>query len=196
MLPSTQISPPIARQASPRASARTARTSAQPAPTVDHDFLIIGFGNELCGDAAVGPAVAMSVADWELPAVKSVAVPQLSPELTAELAQTNYAIFVDACGHSRIRTVQIAPLVVCEQPPSRAFAAREYDPLSLLNLTQRFYHRHPQAWLLQIPIESCDLGGDLSSKARKGCDRALRSIEQFLVTYRQPCRRYGHSTSV
>ncbi|MBE9069162.1 hydrogenase maturation protease [Leptolyngbya cf. ectocarpi LEGE 11479] len=195
MLPSTQISPPITRRTS---SLTSPRTSAQAPTTAEYDFLIIGYGNELCGDAAVGPWVAMSVADWQLPAVKSVAVPQLIPELTAELAQTNYVMFVDACGHNRIRTVQIAPIVVCEQPPSRAFAAHTYDPLSLLNLTQRLYHRYPQAWLLQIPIESCDLGGDLSSKAHQGCDRALRSIEQFLITYRRPVfgERYGHNASV
>lgn len=215
MLPSTQISPPSLRQATPQISSQTsvqasAQTSVQTSvqisvqastqtssqtSAVEYDFLIIGHGNELCGDAAVGPWVAMTVADWQVPAVKSVAVPQLIPELTAELAQTNYVIFVDACGHSRIRTMQIAPIDVCEQPPSRAFAAHKYDPLSLLHLTQRLYHRHPQSWLLQIPIESCDLGSDLSSKAHQGCDRALRSIQQFLVTYRQPMsrERYEHS---
>lgn len=67
-----------------------------------------------------------------------------------------------------------------------AFAAHSYDPLALLNLTQRLYNHHPQAWLLQIPIESCDLGSGLSSKAHQGCDRALRAIGQFLVTYRRP----------
>lgn len=171
MLSSTQISP---------------QPPSQPAITPEYDFLIIGYGNELCGDAAVGPWVAMAVADWQLPTVKSLAVPQLMPELTAELAKTNYVIFVDACGLKEICTVQIDPIVVCEQPPSRAFAAHSYDPLALLNLTRRIYQRHPQAWLLQIPIESCDLGSALSSKAHQGCDRALRSIEQFLITYRQP----------
>lgn len=197
MLPSTQISPPITRRTSSLTSPKTsAQTAAQVLTPVEYDFLIIGYGNEFCGDAAVGPWVAMTVADWQLPAVKSVAVPQLIPELTAELAKTDYVMFVDACGHNRIRTVQIAPIVVCEQPPSRAFAAHMYDPLSLLNLTQRLYRRHPQAWLLQIPIESCDLGGDLSSKAHQGCDRALRSIEQFLITYRRPVSgaRYEHNT--
>ncbi|MFG6100088.1 hydrogenase maturation protease [Leptothoe sp. ISB3NOV94-8A] len=161
--------------------------STQELTTLEYDFLIIGYGNELCGDDAVGPWVAMVVAEWHLPAVKSLAVPQLTPELTAELAKTNYVMFVDACGNQGIQTVQIDPIVAYdEQPESMAFAAHSYDPLALLNLTQRLYNHHPQAWLLQIPIESCGLGRQLSSKAHQGCDRALRSIEQFLVTYRQP----------
>ena len=96
-------------------------------------------------------------------------------------------MFVDACGHKGIRTVQIDPIVLCDpQTSSMAFAAHSYDPLALLNLTQRLYNRHPQAWLLQIPIESCNLGQALSPKAHQGCDHALRAIEQFLITYRQP----------
>ncbi|WP_051394535.1 hydrogenase maturation protease [Leptolyngbya sp. Heron Island J] len=161
--------------------------STQTSTVLEYDFLVIGYGNELCGDDAVGPWVAMVVADWNLPAVKSLAVSQLTPELTAELAKANYVMFVDACGQKAIRTVQIDPITIYdEQPSSMAFAAHSYDPLALLNLTQRLYNRHPQAWLLQIPVESCDLRGELSSFARQGCDRALRSIEQFLVTYRSP----------
>ncbi|MEM9484282.1 MAG: hydrogenase maturation protease [Cyanobacteria bacterium P01_F01_bin.116] len=178
MLPSTQTS----TQASTQTSNQTSK-----AFTYEYDFLVIGYGNELCGDDAVGPWVAMVVDEWKLPAVKSLAIPQLTPELSTELAKTNYVIFVDACGQKTVQTVQIDPVVVYEeQSSSMAFAAHSYDPLALLNLTQRLYHRHPQAWLLQIPIESCDLGGELSSKAHQGCARALRSIEQFLVTYRRP----------
>ncbi|MGD1854329.1 MAG: hydrogenase maturation protease [Leptolyngbyaceae cyanobacterium] len=162
-------------------------SSTQTSTVLEYDFLVIGYGSELCGDDAVGPWVAMVVADWHLPAVKSLSVPQLTPELTTELAKTNYVMFVDACGRKAVRTVQIAPIAVSDElSPSMAFAAHTYDPCALLNLTQRLYKRHPQAWLMQIPIESCDLGGELSSVARQGCDRALRSIEQFLVTYRQP----------
>lgn len=161
--------------------------STRTSPVLEYDFLVIGCGNKLCGDDAVGPWVAMVVADWNLPAVRSLAIPQLTPELTTELVKANYVMFVDACGQKTIRTVQIDPIIIYdEQPSSMAFAAHSYDPLALLNLTQRLYKRHPQAWLLQIPVESCDLNSELSPVARQGCDRALRSIEQFLVTYRQP----------
>ncbi|NEQ51986.1 MAG: hydrogenase maturation protease [Leptolyngbya sp. SIO3F4] len=153
----------------------------------DYNFLIIGCGNEQFGDAAVGPRVAATVANWNLPTVRSFAVTQLTPELTAELAKTNYVIFVDACSRTRVRTVQIDPVVVCDQQsPSKTFVAHSYAPGALLSLTQRLYRRHPQSWMLQIPIESCDEGSILSSKAYQGCAHALRSIEQFFLTYQQP----------
>ena len=163
------------------------RPSNQTSIALEYDFLVIGYGNELCGDDAVGPWVAMVVADWDLPAVKSLAVPQLTPELSQELAKAHCVMFVDACSQKTIQTVQIDPIdVYDQQASSMAFAAHSYDPFALLSLTQRLYKHHPQAWLMQIPIESCELGKELSSVARRGCDRALRSIEQFLVTYRQP----------
>ncbi|MGD1852869.1 MAG: hydrogenase maturation protease [Leptolyngbyaceae cyanobacterium] len=172
MMPLTQTSPKVGNQTS---------------PALDYDFLIIGYGDKRCGDSAVGPWVATTVADWKLPTVKSFAVEQLTPGLTDELVKTNYVMFVDACGHDSIRTVQIDPIVTSNQQlSSMAFAAHSYSPLALLNLTQRLYQRHPQAWLVQIPIESCNVQTDLSAKARHGCDRALRLIEQFLMTYRQP----------
>ena len=112
-------------------------------------------------------------------------VSQLNPNLTADIAKANYVIFVDACGQTCMRTVQITPIVLGEPPPT-FMACTAYDPQALLRLTQRLYNRHPQGWLVQIPIESCDLGSSLSSKAYKGCDYALRAIEQFLLTYRRP----------
>ena len=163
------------------------KVKSQASITPEYNFLIIGYGNERCGDDAAGPWVAAAVADWKLPTVKALAVPQLTPELSAELVKTNYVMFVDACGHKGIRTVQIDPIVAYDlQTSSMAFAAHSYDPLALLNLTQRIYNRHPQAWLLQVPIESCNLDSGLSSKAHQGCDHALRAIQQFLLTYRQP----------
>ena len=166
MLPSTQAPPQIST-------------------ALDYEFLIIGYGNELCGDAAVGPWVAAAVAKWDLPTVKAVTVPQLIPNLTADIAKANYVIFVDACGQTCMRTVQITPIVLGEPPPT-FMACTAYDPQALLRLTQHLHSRHPQAWRVQIPVESCGPGGDLSSKAYKGCDHALRAIEQFLLTYRRP----------
>ncbi len=163
------------------------KTSSQSSCHIEYDFLVIGHGNESCGDEAVGPQVASAVADWKLPTVKSMAVPQLVPELSAELVKTNYAMFVDACDRNTIRTMQITPIVTFDhQISSMAFSAHSYNPLALLHLTQRLYNRHPQAWLLRIPIESCETGCALSPKAQQGCDQALRAIQQFLMTYRQP----------
>lgn len=151
-------------------------------------FLIIGYGNELRGDDAVGPKVASIVATWKLPLVKTVVAHQLTPELVNQIVAIDYVIFVDACsGESCARTVQIDPIVLGARTPRTLAADTHYgNPLSLLNLAQQLYGRAPQAWLLQVPSESFEFGEGLSSVAERGCDRAVRTIEQFLKTYQQP----------
>lgn len=151
-------------------------------------FLIIGCGDKLRGDAAVGPRVADVVADWHLPSLKTISACQLRLEFVNDLALTEYAIFVNACKHpGHTQTAQLNPLVAGSQPPQEL---PEYshgcNPLSLLNLTQQLYGRMPLAWLLNVPVENFDFSNGLSSTTQKGCDHAVRIIEQFLRTYGQP----------
>ncbi|MEL7350518.1 MAG: hydrogenase maturation protease [Cyanobacteria bacterium P01_A01_bin.116] len=151
-------------------------------------FLIIGYGNELCGDDAVGSRVADTIAGWHLPSVKTISTHQLTPELVNDIVLTDYVIFIDACsGSSCARTVQLDPIVVGNHAAFAAKGAHSHSPFSLMTLTQQLYGRIPQAWLLQVPTESLGYGEELSSTTERGCDRAIRTIEQFLRTY-QPSR--------
>ena len=140
------------------------------------------------GDDAAGLRVAETVAKWQLPAVKSIATHQLAPELVNDLVETDYALFVDACkGDRRTRTVQLNPIVIGSRTPQALSSqAAPLNPLALLNLTQRLCGYSPQAWLLKVPADSFSGRKGLSSTTQKGCDRAVRTIEQFLRTYQQP----------
>lgn len=163
-----------------------------PAETDAHcRFLIIGYGHEQQGDAAVGCQIVKTVADWGLPSVKSFAVGQLTPELVADIAQADYVILVDACGKSCVHTVQLDPILTSETSlvwDAVQDTSRTCEPPELLSLTQALYGRHPLAWLLEIPAQCFETDHPLSDMAQEGCDRALRIIEQFFTTYLQsPC---------
>ncbi len=152
--------------------------------TAPCSFLVIGYGNELRGDDAAGPIVAAAVADWHLPSVRTLSVQQLLPELTEEIVQADYVIFVDACRQNCNRSIQIEPIVIGDAShDAHPASSHVYEPWTLLKLTESLYGYHPQAWLLQVPIECFDLGKQLSPTAQQGCDRVLRTIEQFFVTY-------------
>src|SRR5262245_1795360 len=58
--------------------------------------VVIGYGNDLRGDDAVGLRAAQAVAAWDMPGVCGLAVHQLTPELAEILAGAALAIFVDA----------------------------------------------------------------------------------------------------
>ncbi len=149
-------------------------------------FLIIGYGHEQQGDAAVGCQIVETVAAWELPAVESLAVRQLTPDLVEEVARADYVILVDACGNSCVHTVQLDPILTSQtsvpwdatQDPSQSC-----EPSELLSLVQARYGRHPLAWLLEVPAQCFERDHPLSDMAQEGCDRALRIIEQFFTTY-------------
>ncbi|TVQ07966.1 MAG: hydrogenase maturation protease [Leptolyngbya sp. DLM2.Bin27] len=152
-------------------------------------FLIVGYGNQLRGDDGVGPQVAMTVSDWQVPSVKAISVPQLLPAIAAEMAAADYVIFVDAWGKSSASTIRLEPIVTAPTPLAHGTTPalnHACDPAALVALTQRLYGNHPRAWLLQIPTEHCDLGRAFSKTANQGVDSALRTIEQFLTTYLRP----------
>ncbi|CAN5632031.1 hypothetical protein BH23CYA1_BH23CYA1_18570 [soil metagenome] len=167
------------------ASALAAQSTVQ--STAPYRFLVIGRGSELWGDAAAGLQVARAVADWQLASVEALTVPHFTSNLVEAIAQSDYILFVEACDDkSCARTVQLEPIVGEPQPAGTVLSmAYRCDPWVLLSLTRQRYGYAPQAWLLQIPTERCELGEALSSTAQRGCDRALRTIEQFFRTYQQ-----------
>ena len=152
-------------------------------------FLIIGYGDELRGDGAVGPIVAGIVASWNLPSTKVMSVRQLTKELASHIAATDYVIFVSACsGSSCARTAQFDPIVRGTQI-FETLAVKDIHScnlLPLLDLAQQIYRRKPQAWFFQVPIESFDCEEGLSSITQRGCDQAVRTVEKFMRTYRKP----------
>ncbi len=158
-------------------------------------FLIVGYGNDPTGDGAVGPQVADVIASWHLPAIKTIATQQLSPDLMDDIVLADYVIFIDACtGQSCARTVQLDPIIVGSQlPRTLAPDSKGETPLALLNLTQQRYGRTPQAWLLQVPTESFERRDGFSATTQRGYDRAVRTIEQFLKTYQQPAWMSAHT---
>jgi hypothetical protein len=58
--------------------------------------LVIGFGNDLCGEDAAGRMVAKQIARWNHPRVEAVSVHQLGPEFAKDIAEASMVIFVDA----------------------------------------------------------------------------------------------------
>ena len=155
-------------------------------------FLIIGCGNALRGDDAVGAQVARAIDKWHLPNVKAIAVHQLMPELSIEIAQADYVIFVEACKEgSHACNIQFGPISASlndNQPPTQSSHSRTHSHSveGLLTLTQKVYGHTPQAWLLQVPTESFDFGEQLSSTALRGSDKAVQTVERFLINYQVP----------
>jgi hydrogenase maturation protease len=139
--------------------------------------LVIGYGNDLRSDDAVGKRVAEAVATWKLPYVQALAVHQLTPELTVQLTNAERAIFVDAYTATPDQEVQVYPL---EAVHTGGIAGHTGDPQSLLALTKVLYNHCPQTWWVTIPGVNFEVGDSLSFTAKRGVAIALEQIDQLI----------------
>jgi hydrogenase maturation protease len=138
------------------------------------NVIAIGYGNELRSDDGIGQRVAKAL---HLSKVKSIAVHQLTPELAEALANSDLAIFIDACLASESSQVQVETL---SPESSNIIAGHTTDPRSLLALTQALYSHCPQAWWIKVPGVNFELGYSLSPIAETGMAIALQKITQII----------------
>lgn len=161
-------------------------SSPKNSPVSGCQFLIISYGNQLQGDGAAGLEIVTAVANWRLSSVKSLCVRRLTSDLISTIVAADYVFFVSACSDkSHTRTVQLEPIVKVSERSRMPIGSYNNLPQALLTLTQQCYGKSPQAWLLRIPTNCHEAGRALSPTAQRGCDRALRMIEQFFQTYSQ-----------
>ena len=110
--------------------------------------LVIGYGNTLRGDDAVGRLAADTVEAWRLRDVKTLSVHQLTPELAEDIAAAQQVIFIDAAANASW------------QPLTPATSARSLthhvDPQGLLALASALYGAMPTAYLLTLPAIDFD----------------------------------------
>ena len=142
-------------------------------PVPRDDFLIIGYGNTLRGDDGAGPRVAEAVAALNLPGVRALPCPILTPELADPISQAGAVIFVDAAVDAphKVRFRKLRPA------KSAQIMAHAASPATLLALARGVFGRAPKAWWLTIPAMTFDFGADFSPETQQGIALALEKIE-------------------
>ncbi|MEM7761994.1 MAG: hydrogenase maturation protease [Cyanobacteria bacterium P01_A01_bin.40] len=140
--------------------------------------LIIGYGSSLRGDDGIGLEVAQIISEWKLLEVRSLYQHQLTPELAAELALVDLAIFIDACQSIDKNTVEVHPI-----KPSSSIEFRSHfgDPRILLSLTKALFNRCPQAWWILVPGSDFELKDCLSPLAKQGIKEAVKQVKNLLA---------------
>ncbi len=140
-------------------------------------YLVIGYGNTLRSDDGAGYIIAERVEQWNLAAVRSCWVHQLTPELAAELATVDTVIFVDAAvGIEAVSLEALFPL------PEENFTAHRVNPRSLLHLAATLYDKIPTAYQILIPATDFSFGDRFSLVTQAGISQALSLIQQLTAT--------------
>jgi hydrogenase maturation protease len=143
-------------------------------------LLVIGYGNTLRSDDAVGPRVAEALSALKLSGVRTLSCALLTPELADLISRSNCVVFVDAStGPSeKVQLQQLSPA------DSSQILAHAADPRTLLALARHVFGHAPTGWRLTIPVESMEIGETLSLTAQKGVTDAISAIQMIIGTKR------------
>ena len=164
---------------------------------------IVGYGNSLRGDDAVGQEVAQAL--WELrehsadlAAASITWAHQLTPEMAPELAASGFGIFVDAAAGNRPAgsvTVEVLGGGGCRgagAPAATGVAAtavatgcwQDLGPRQLLQLALDLYGNAPPAVLVSVGAGSMEPGVGLSPAVEAALPNAVAAVRLVLAAER------------
>ncbi len=121
-------------------------------------WLVVGYGNDLRGDDALGRRAAAAVADWQRPDVQVLSMHQLTPELAEALAAADRALFLDAHPAEADPAVRVRRLSPAAAHPGFGHTA---DPARLLTWAEQLFGRAPDAWSITLPAADFGFGAPL-----------------------------------
>jgi hydrogenase maturation protease len=142
-------------------------------------LLIVGYGNPLCGDDAVGWEVLRRlehvVGDIDPSQLRLEASHQLMPELAEPVSQARRVLFIDAAVSEPAGRIECCELVPA---PWRMPSAlnHQLDPQELLAMAKALYGRCPPAVLYTIAGSDFSPGASPSAAVARACDEVARII--------------------
>lgn len=145
--------------------------------------LLLACGNSLRQDDAIGLRIA-EAAEHLVPAnqLRIVSAQQFTPEMAAELAETELAIFVDASATDEPGAIRCQPVVPCPEAPD----THKLDPPGLLALAARVCgHAPAQAFALTVGASHFDFGEEISGPLRQAVPRAVRLVRSLVGAFRK-----------
>ncbi len=142
--------------------------------------MIIGYGNTLRGDDAVGVLAVDALEEAGMPAeIDLLTCQQLTPELAEELAFCDRVAFIDACvpdadPTGTIRQVRLEPV-----PVDPGSITHGFDAAGLLALSGMLYGHIPEAILFTVTAARFDLTESLSPEVEKSFPDLLDRVRTW-----------------
>ncbi len=148
------------------------------------DILIVGYGNPMRGDDAVGCLAAQELERQfhDDPAVRVVVAQQLTLEMAEDVSRHRFVIFLDAAVTEEpgsIRSEIIAP-----SREAGGFS-HHLTPSSLLSVAQQLYSCAPEAMSLTLAGWSFELSSELSPDAKSLLPEMVRLAQAAVEKHRR-----------
>jgi hydrogenase maturation protease len=142
------------------------------------DAVVIGYGNPLRGDDALGWIAVEELERTPLRGVETLAVHQLTPELAETISRARLVVFIDAAVDLRPGELASRELVPRAARPG-AFT-HEFTPETLLAMAADLYNARPHGFLISLGVGSTELGNGLSAELRSGMPALLKQVRIWL----------------
>ncbi len=144
--------------------------------------LVIGLGNTLRGDDALGQIAAERIsAVVDTSQVKVISQCAPTPELAAELARVSTVIFLDASADGPADEVCVQRV---EETDDVEVLSHRFDAVALLGLSRRLYGHAPETFAMTIRGRSFDLRDhELTAEVDAACDRLVEKALQLIRTH-------------
>lgn len=147
-------------------------------------ILIIGYGNVLRGDDAVGVLAAHQLEQKfsRDPEVKVIACQQLTPEMADDISGSELVIFLDASYSEEPGTVRCKPLSADNASPG---FTHDVSPEWLVAAAEQLYGDMPKAMSLTLSGWSFDAGRRLSGGAQRCLPELVRQANELISMHRK-----------
>lgn len=131
-----------------------------------------------CEDTEATRKIATTVADWQLPGVRSLVTTDLAEAET--IAQSEYAIFITTCAQPSAQ-IKMSPLTLVRSQDSSA--ADNESPASQLIAMHERYGQSPQSWWFKLPATEVRAQKVQPVATEKSVAQGLAQVEIFVRNY-------------
>lgn len=140
-------------------------------------ILVIGYGNPVRGDDAVGLWVVERLSGHG--GIEAVVAWPFKPELIFKIAEADLVVFVDA--DARSGPVRWRKL----KPSPKPAALSHVPPPEELLAWAKVVGKAPEAWLVTIPGSDFSLGHGISPRTREAAEEVIHRLEEWYGTFSQ-----------
>ncbi len=143
-------------------------------------MIVIGYGNPLRGDDAIGWLAAQKLSEkFQDPQITIIASHQLTPEMSLSLSEHEKALFLDSKAGARVGRIQARSIHLKKDTPVGTFS-HEVSPEGLLAQSKLLYGKAPKAFICTMECEDFELKEGLSAKAEDNFQRYLKAAEEVI----------------
>jgi hydrogenase maturation protease len=145
--------------------------------------LIIGYGNLLRGDDAVGCHAAHQLEQHyrDDPEVEVIGTQQLTPEMAEDVSRCGFVLFLDAASAEKPGTIRQTRVLPGNAPGG---LTHQLTPSSLLSAAQQLYGDAPEAICITLEGWSFEVGNRLSDGARLRLPQLVHQAQKVVESCR------------